>query len=134
MTNKSMLLLVFIWFSLAIGSNLLGRIEGEFFPVIENFEYYVTVSDSSIGGANIFGSFNKTRNCDFEKIRWYLVDESKHRVRIAINFNDEQIRIRGKHYFGPWSTFALPSQLETMSRVYIEHNCHPIWKTTTRVK
>lgn len=137
MINKSMIVLFLIWLSLAIGSNLIGRIEGELFPVVVDFNYHTIEKNSRhdlAEGSNIFGSFKKLRNCNFERIKWYLVDGSGYRVRITINFNDEQIRMSGLHYFGPWSTNATTSHLDTLSRVYIEHNCHPIWKTVTRVK
>lgn len=130
--NKSSFIIITIWVFIVVFTNLFGSIEGKFYPVVTDFTYYPI---SNGGHLNyVFGSFEKLRNCDFEKLRWYIEDSDGRRVRIAVTFDSVNVRHSGRHHFGPWASIASLNQLMNQSVIYSDHSCHPLWYTTTRLR
>lgn len=129
--NKLTYMLLILWTMLIFATNLFGSVEGKIYPVVKNFTYYSIENKLDIN--YIFGSFEKSRYCDFEDIRWYIEDSDGRRTRIGVTFNNEVLRYNGKQYFGPWGTIATFNQIINQSVVYVDHSCHPFWLTTTRL-
>lgn len=130
--NKLSVILLLLWTFLIFFTNLFGSIEGRFSPVVSDFSYYPMSNGADIN--YIFGSFEKQRDCNFERIRWYIEDSDGRRARIGVSFDSEILRHQGRQYFGPWGSIATINQLMNRSVVYVDHSCHPFWYTTTRIQ
>ncbi len=122
-------ILVFAWLSLIFISGTIGRIEGHFFPVIDNFS--VNVKQFGQYESSITGSFRKIRDCEFEDIKWYIkLNDYKSRTQMVMK-DEQTVRHAGEQFFGPWLISSKSNIVKNYSYVEVFHNCGAFWQTVT---
>ena len=70
-------LVLLVWLFIIIKGNVPGRIEGKYFPVIENFVVSVQPSEYEKDASDVFIEFDKNRKeCAFDDINFYAYDKT----------------------------------------------------------
>lgn len=125
-------ILLICWAIILFNSEVPGKIEGYYKPVISNFE--ITQSTSGLYSTIFSGTFDKNRACIFLDIEWYISDQQDGDSKIRVSFEEgEVIRIPGKQVYGPWKVNIPLSRIETESYASVVHRCHSLWTTITKV-
>ena len=107
-----------------------GRVEGHYFPVVENMEIERQES-VEYGKTRIWGSFTKIRECPFENLDFRLGDLFNYSNVETIFEGGSKVRGSGVEQFGPWVVQLNKAQLESGSLSIVYHKCHPLWLTET---
>lgn len=105
---------------LAVSWLTFKEFEPRIFPVIEDFEIS-DARDMGDGTVHVYGSFTKTRDCDFVEIVAYS-GPTFVRVRFMDNqgrYYPDVTRKTREQNFGPWKLEPKTSQLE----LYATHDC-----------
>ena len=115
------LFLITSWFTLFnIGNDTVPKTLGTVMPVVENFT--ITRVEPVSNGVQIYGTFEKIRNCEFESIDAALVSTNG-RSAVSVEFRDaEQLRLVGSHTYGPWFMRMSPKQLNSLE-IAVDHRC-----------
>lgn len=133
-------LLVFILVPLLFFTSSIGRIEGRFYPVAN--EFTIGSSYRTEGGVNFWGTFHIERDsCDFLGINWYLVGVDGRRTIITPNvefLSGNTSRTNGDQDYGPWRLNITEQQLQD-SAADVLHQCYMFgvprpWITVTPLK
>lgn len=117
-------------------ANGMGRFEGKFIPIFDNFNYTVAQIDED--SSNLYLNFQKLRSeCAFRSIEFFIVEnrgtELEQTLQVTGLFKGrEQARFAGQHDgVGPWEIRASKEQLQDMY-VLFRHRCHAGFFTVTR--
>ena len=95
------LFLLFLWSIIFIKSDLVGKVEGYFFPVVGEFRYVKTSQDAT--ETKITGEFEKYRNCSFIDLDWAIADVEGQDATVDMSFDNQfVIRKKGKQIFYNW--------------------------------
>lgn len=107
-------------------------IETRYFPVVSDFQI-TSYKDISIGWSEIYGNFQKFRNCPpVEVSMYYITPESI--IPIQYIWLEAPIaRKDGYQIFGPWH-IQVPSANIQEVEIISKHNCHFFYNTTSRSK
>lgn len=122
-------ILIFVWILLSVFFfDIPGKIEGKYFPAIENFS--ISNSVATDNGFFVYGSFDEIRECKFENIELFSVEDTV-AIPFDISFKEiDKIQRKHKQEFGPW--FIKVKDFQTASlRMVARHSCHPFWQTVT---
>jgi hypothetical protein len=124
--------LLFLWAIIFIKSDLVGKVEGYFFPVVGEFHYVITSQDDT--ETRIMGEFEKYRNCSFVDLQWSIADDEGQYATVDISFNNQfVIRKKGKQIFYNWEIYNNRYNIENSS-IEVRHICHSFWDTITKMK
>lgn len=124
--------ILFCWFIVLLGSNFPSKIEGTYFPVVENVKFsYETGSNIT----NVTLDYLPVRECQLKNIYWYIGKDENTKMRIStiIQAADVEENIDGRKTI-MWTMNSSIAARNLSSTVYLEHNCHPLWPTITRIK
>lgn len=110
----------------------LGRIEGNFYPVVRGTKI-VTVTDDGL--TSVFeGTTEKVRDCDFVSIRWFVGQHdgpNRSDAQLLILERDK-LRPASAFEFGPWAVRLSEADLRQNSFAEVFHDCHMLFPTVTR--
>lgn len=108
----------------------LAKLEVKVFPVVKEF----TVQNLSVveDGMLIWVSLHKVRDCKYLGMEWYYFNK---RVFFTTERREKDksatSRVTGKHTIGPWFLEGA-SSMEGV-KGYVQHQCHPLWVTRTKL-
>ena len=127
--------LVILWILILLHSStqFIGRIDGYFNPVIDNFtiERIQNYKTEYYSGILIWGSFDKLRSCSFKDNYGIYKTNSSDYVTIPIEFLESvKVRTIGSHKFGPWF-IGLEKEDLAKTKFYAVHDCSHLWDTIT---
>ena len=110
----------------------LGRIEGNFYPVVRGTKI-VTVTDDGL--TSVFeGTTEKIRDCDFVSIRWFVgkFDGAARSDAQLLILERDKLRPSTAFDFGPWAVRLDETELRGNSFAEVQHHCHALFPTVTR--
>jgi len=126
----STLLLLLILLAVLTSKDVAGRIEGVFFPVTTVAQLSLIENQDSTSSF-IWGSTEKLRSCEFQKIEWRLGD-LENSIIVGVSFDEtSKVRPEGSFSFGPWRVQLTEHQIKTRSFAKVYHKCHILWPTQT---
>lgn len=112
--------------------------ETRYFPVIENFAITkIDNYDPVARTVDIYGTFDKTRQCTISEFNWYTGTPDRDFIRISnlrsqIGTDILLSHPEGKNYYGPWSLIVTPlGRFDFNVFALAIHHCHPLWNTIT---
>ena len=109
--------------------NLFGRLEGRFWPVVSAFKI-TSIVEYGTAKIDLYGTSQKVRNCDFERLEWRINNGSQSTPATVIFGEGTVLRPPGPLGFGPWVMDITKADLDrSFARVY--HKCHWGWLTVT---
>tara|TARA_Y100000296_G_scaffold72628_1_gene89189 strand:- start:905 stop:1333 length:429 start_codon:yes stop_codon:yes gene_type:complete len=127
----STLILAFLVTVLNFAPGPLGRFEGRLFPVVRDVQLKV-VGPVNAAYTRISGTFEKARDCEFQKIEFRLGKPGAS-VLLDLEFEEgSKVRPEGVHQWGPWVLHATPAQIENNVFALVYHDCHGLFPTITR--
>lgn len=122
------ILLIVAWLFVIVFNNVPGTLEGYLFPVVTEFKIEEVSQDSRVRG-----TFLKMRECQFREVTWYLTD-GETKIPVSLTFEDgPKIRHEGRESYGPWHVGIPSDRIRSESYVVVEHRCHPLWPTKTKL-
>lgn len=123
--------LLSVWSMLLfVGQDVTGRLDGNMFPVVEDFKIHHV--EQAHNGIEIYGSFYKTRNCDYITLEAYMTKDGVSSF-VEIDFRDsETVRPPGDHHYGPWYIKIGVEDLQDLD-IYSHHNCYGAFDTITQI-
>ena len=129
-------LVLLVWLFIIIKGNVPGKIEGKYFPAIEDFVVSVQESKYEKNASDVFIEINKIRKeCAFDDINFYIYDRNGGGEQLvtlqSVYKGEEKARYAGLHKgVGPWVINTEPENLKDMS-IAINHRCHIGFTTKT---
>lgn len=117
-----------------------GRgLEGKWLPVSVGFELDAPATIDASGHLVVSGRFENVRDCKFNSIAFHYVSGKEAKGRGAFIRDDQpkntsKSRGVGVHPFGPW-VISVPERAQDaqMFYVFVDHDCHPLWTTRTKL-
>lgn len=129
--NALVFVMVFSAFSMMLGPTF-GVVEGEISPVIVNFKITKVVDDRA-GSTLIWGTFDRVRDCPYEKLLFRVGDADFSEAVEARVWGTHNKHLLGPNTYGPWQVFMDQDTLLHQSQAAVEHSCHIGWNTTTQL-
>jgi hypothetical protein len=87
---KSTLIVLAVFLFTIFGKESLGKIEGDLFPVTTTAE--ISLIESEEYSSLFWGSIEKLRECEFQRIEWKLGDSSNS-IEVGVSF-EESSKVR----------------------------------------
>lgn len=122
-----MLAAIILYFAMHNG----GAIEGIINPVVSVVQLDVSKDEDNDGWAEVSGDFFKLRNCNLHTLEWFWSGESG-ATRVPVMRSTTPIRDVGDQHFESLLVHMDYKQLKEHSYAIVYHECHPLWKTSTK--
>lgn len=129
--NKFLAFCVIFLLMQSVGTKIMGRAEGNLFPVITNAELFID-EDNSVSDlvTQFSGNSKKIRACEFQRVFWRIgrPDQENAPAQLTI-LETDKVREPGGFGFGPWIVRMNSGDLLYNSHSYAVHRCHFLWET-----